>query len=405
MRENFREYHPPTETELRQLWARGTIVLDTNVLLNLYRYPIAAREDMIAVLQNVRDRLWIPHHVALEYYRNRETVIESQLEVFEKVKRILGFARLESQLDALQLRRRHSLISTDAVMNDIKPILDKFESELAELEDKHVKPTGHDPVRDTLETLLAGKIGSAPSSLDVEAIIRDGEKRYRLGVPPGHADEKEKKQQKEYVHGGVTYHPMYGDLILWKQLLRYAAEQKVTHVMFVSDDEKTDWRVTSTYRGHRESRPRPELAEEIRREAGVEVFAVYSSDSFLNLAKKILGVTIADATIPQVSDVNAATRLDTDARMLDEHLGLVNIVTEEGNRRDALLACGFCRQSDIPMYFYEGDGVPRLSEVLGFFHYWRCPAYVKGTPVHLMILGVDRDPQLFTWTPLPHQKL
>jgi len=34
--------------------------LDANVLLNLYRYPVAAREDLLAVLKTLSSRLLIP---------------------------------------------------------------------------------------------------------------------------------------------------------------------------------------------------------------------------------------------------------------------------------------------------------------------------------------------------------
>ena len=405
MREMFRGYYAPTEVALQELWNRGTIVLDANVLLNLYRYPVAARDDMITVLESVQERLWIPHQVALEYHRNRRSVIAAQLEMFEKVKRVLSFARMERELDGLQLRRRHSLISADDVLNEIKPALERFEAELSELEDKHVKPTGPDPIRDTLDRLIGDKIGPAPSQGELDAIYREGEVRYAAGIPPGGSDEKEKKKLQEYVHEGATYRPMYGDLVLWKQLIRHAATQKLRHVLFISDDEKDDWRATSEYRGRREVLPRPELVEEIHREAGVEAFMIYSSDSFLHLAKERLGAKIADTTVPQVVDVKAAARVDHDPRMSDEHLGLLQVLGEEGNRRDAMLACGFCQQSDIDMHFYEDGGTPRLSEVLGFFHYWNCPSYEKGTPVHLMILRENREPTLFTWTPLPHQRL
>ena len=401
----FHGYYAPTETQLQELWSRGTIVLDTNVLLNLYRYPVAARDDILTLLQSVQERLWIPHHVALEYHRNRDSVIRAQLEVFEKVKRVLSVARIERELDGLQLRRRHSLISADSVLNEIKPALERFEAELSELEDEHVKSIGPDPIRDSLDRLIGNKIGPAPSQSDLDALYREGETRYAAGIPPGGADEKDKKKSPAYVHQGVTYRPMYGDLILWKQLISHAMTHKLKHVLLISDDEKDDWRAISEYRGRRQVMPRPELVEEIHREAGVEVFMIYSSDSFLHVAKEKLGAELADTTIPQVADVKAAARVDQDPRMSDEHLGLLQVLGAEGNRRDAVLTCGFCHQSDIGFYFYEGDGTPRLSEVLGFFHYWDCPAYEKGTPVHLMILRQNAEPALFTWKPLPHQRL
>ncbi|MEV5354581.1 PIN-like domain-containing protein [Streptomyces sp. NPDC086081] len=45
-------------------------VLDTNVLLNLYRCNERTRRDTLAVLNKLRDRLWVPHQVLTECWRS-----------------------------------------------------------------------------------------------------------------------------------------------------------------------------------------------------------------------------------------------------------------------------------------------------------------------------------------------
>jgi len=60
MRETFRGYYRPTDDEFSQLWEKCVVILDTNVLLNLYRYPSEARDDLLKVFQQISDRLWIP---------------------------------------------------------------------------------------------------------------------------------------------------------------------------------------------------------------------------------------------------------------------------------------------------------------------------------------------------------
>jgi len=64
-------FESPTADDFRRLWEEGMFVLDTSVLLNLHRYRDAARIDILAALTTIKDRLWIPYHVALEYERNR----------------------------------------------------------------------------------------------------------------------------------------------------------------------------------------------------------------------------------------------------------------------------------------------------------------------------------------------
>ncbi len=58
---------------------------DTNVLLGLYRYPKEAHDELIRTFNQIEDRLWIPHQVALEYQENRLSVISEQLGKYDDV--------------------------------------------------------------------------------------------------------------------------------------------------------------------------------------------------------------------------------------------------------------------------------------------------------------------------------
>lgn len=119
-------YYPPTETEFEQLWTKGAIVLDTNVLLNLYRYSDASRTEFAAVLQALALRLWIPHQVAFEFHKNRVQVINEQLSAFDSVVRKLSNAReaFEREMNAFRrneaidvatLIARHESVSTELI--------------------------------------------------------------------------------------------------------------------------------------------------------------------------------------------------------------------------------------------------------------------------------------------------
>ncbi len=47
MREKFVAYYQPTGQEFSELWEKCLFVIDTNVLLNLYRFPEQARNDFL----------------------------------------------------------------------------------------------------------------------------------------------------------------------------------------------------------------------------------------------------------------------------------------------------------------------------------------------------------------------
>src|SRR4030095_8817498 len=81
MREMFPGYYARTEEEIKRLWDAGRIVLDSNLLLNLYRYSKPTRLDFLKTLRALQSQLWLPYQTAEEFQRNR---LERIYEVREK---------------------------------------------------------------------------------------------------------------------------------------------------------------------------------------------------------------------------------------------------------------------------------------------------------------------------------
>src|SRR5947207_8973140 len=73
--DGFEAFRTPTEEDYRRVLNEGLVVPDTNVLLNLYRYRKEARDDLLAILERLGKRLWVPHQVVAEFWRNRENVL------------------------------------------------------------------------------------------------------------------------------------------------------------------------------------------------------------------------------------------------------------------------------------------------------------------------------------------
>ena len=78
VRDLFAEYYPLTDAQVEECVVRGTIVLDTNVLLGLYRFSTEERKTLFEFLTKAKDRHWIPYQVALEYQRTRLSVVAQQ---------------------------------------------------------------------------------------------------------------------------------------------------------------------------------------------------------------------------------------------------------------------------------------------------------------------------------------
>ena len=105
----FPGHYRPGEDAFKKLWEKGVFVPDSNVLLNLYRYPERARKDFLNVLNKVKERIWVPHQVILEFQRNRLGVITSTLrpvkELTDEIKSMeIQVSKIKEQINTNQKR-------------------------------------------------------------------------------------------------------------------------------------------------------------------------------------------------------------------------------------------------------------------------------------------------------------
>ena len=68
MREHFGHYYQRSDAELVEIWTHAIVVLDANVLLNLYRYTPSTRDELLSVLRKTREQLWLPHQGPRQCY-------------------------------------------------------------------------------------------------------------------------------------------------------------------------------------------------------------------------------------------------------------------------------------------------------------------------------------------------
>ena len=277
MKASFPGYYRLSEEEFSTLWKDGIFVLDANVLLNLYRYPEKAREDLLKALLKISGRLWIPHQAALEYQRNRQTVMADQRSRFFDVRRILEAAQqdIDNELQQLQLKKRHSNINPDNFTQKLGKLIGEFTSELDALEKAHTENVEKDELRERIENLLEGRLGQPPADQkSLDAFYKEGEERFVKFIPPGYLDRKKEKDKQgdDYAYGGLCYKRKYGDFIVWRQIIEHAKTQSLKNLVFVTDDDKDDWWWSIESQGRKKLGPRPELVDEIKREAGVERF-------------------------------------------------------------------------------------------------------------------------------------
>lgn len=191
--DDFHGYRLPTEDELNTALQSALVVLDTNVLLNLYRYSKSTRNDLLGVMRSLGERLWVPHQVMREFWRNRVSVLGSR------------GAGTEQALNALDKQQRaaadalHQWAKTTAIeASERDALIDKITtlySELEQIIQTHAPGTptmvgsaSDEPVLRELEALLDRKVGAAPDEIDRQATVDEGNARVSRRQPPGYLD-------------------------------------------------------------------------------------------------------------------------------------------------------------------------------------------------------------------------
>ncbi|MFE1592194.1 PIN-like domain-containing protein [Nocardia sp. NPDC058705] len=297
--EGFEGYRDPTEPEVLALLASAPVVVDTNVLLDIYSFEESARRLALDVLESLRDRLWVPHQVMREFWRNRHSVIAD----ISPPASPIGAVRNEL------LAIVNSLRPDRERPQDIQSIRDMIERQLGELSDaigkargapleitKILDDTSADPVLTRLSVILDNRIGKSLGD-DEEDMIGQGLERSKRSIPPGYMDVRDKADQLQ--ERGT------GDFLLWEQTLRHVSGLSSCEAfILVTNDVKEDWRIVLKKPSKRTLGVRPELVAEAIERTGARLVLLTQSDFYRLMAKTRLGDEEASESL-----VAASTRL------------------------------------------------------------------------------------------------
>ncbi len=358
MRSGLFEFFPLSEQELEALWEEATIVVDANVLLNLYRTPDTAREEILSTFKKLEQRLWIPFHAALEYQRNRPLVIH------ERKQKMGGFSEatknaldeIKKSFANLEASKHDPRIMESELLQGIQAAYDQLATSADAVCETSLSLSLEDPLRDRISSILENRTGLAPKdAADLERLTGDADNRYRISIPPGFKDSGKQKDgvSETFAHGGLVYENKHGDLIIWRQLIDHVISTGTKKIIFITDDRKEDW--WWEVKG-RKLGPHPSLREEIRRVAEVDLFWMYSTANFLSHAGKYVRANVSETAITEVEDV---------ARLADAE--------QRQNRISRILA----RRSEVNLAETSPDFLMREAEsaveraVLG----WACDEF------------------------------
>jgi len=252
-----------------ELIKNATIVLDTNVLLNCYRWSKNTAKEFLKVLQQIKKRIWLPYHVLHEFFKKRLDVIQQKRDTLKKLIEDIG--KIIKTLEETRELKTHDFAEEKNKLIEVKEsISHKIGVEIPDKCD--------DWILETITNLFKDKYGQPFPEEKCKAIIQEGKERYKKKIPPGYKDQNKDDNIK------------FNDLFIWKEIISYAKKNK-KDVIFITDDQKEDWWWLDSQA--QKISPRPELIKEFYNDTG-QLCWIYTSDRFLETIKSVLELEITD---------------------------------------------------------------------------------------------------------------
>jgi hypothetical protein len=298
MRELFPEFYRPDKATLDKIWSSGIVVLDTNFLLALYRLPKEGQEDLFKSLEAIQERIWVPHHVALEYQRNRLNVVADQKNLVHTMTVHID----DTFNDFKKGLASHKRFQPEKVIDRMSSVLEEYKNELAKLALGQADVHDEDAIRQRIDGLLEKRVGAPFDQAKITSIDKDGDIRFANSIPPGYQDVSKKGS---FVNAGIIYQQRFGDLYLWKQLLEHVAANRGSSVILLTNDNKDDWWTKN--RG-KTIGPHTELIAECL-SAGAAQFHMYTLPHFLEIAENRFAADVRKEAIEQANDLNTEDTL------------------------------------------------------------------------------------------------
>ncbi len=274
MKNVIREYLELDKKEKELLWRNAIFIFDTNVFLNLYRYSPNTREQLLNAFEQLKERVWMPYQVAYEFAKDRYDIIYESNQRFQSI-------RIEADKMVSNWKEQ---LRTDATDEDIDKLTEFLHDWVEQKEKKNqlITNPNEDSIFDKLLEIFDNRAGQPFGETELKEIEKEGELRYSNSIPPGYKDKKKIENK-------------YGDLLVWKEILKYAKENK-KDIIFVTHDQKEDW---WNQRYGKTIGPRVELRKEFY-DVTAQKFHMYSMSSFLSTFNENTGKTIDTATIDEI---------------------------------------------------------------------------------------------------------
>ena len=251
------------------------IILDTNILLYLYKCSFNTSQNIVELFSKVKEKVVIPSRVYKEYLVHKD---EEQAKIDRKYD---SFTKdLKKQVNELKDKingsisesRKYDFPDCDLLETGIGTFLNKIIMAISTYENSLSSEKQNKSVQiANVEQILhywssQGKIKSEPTIVQLMEYVKEGEFRFRYKMPPGYKDEEEKDKEikkdskKDNFEGRIR---KYGDLFVWKEIIDIGKEREGEVIVFLTNDIKEDWWVL---KGEQTNKEAVCMREELRKE-------------------------------------------------------------------------------------------------------------------------------------------
>ena len=338
MKEEFSGFYGLEEEEIKNLYRnKETIfIFDTNILLNLYRCEKQTRDTFLSIWKSMKDQVWIPYHVALEYQRNRIQSIEDNVNDLDNIPKELELNTVEA-FKKLKNSNNSTISRYSELNNEIEKLEVNILTAIKSFKTNKIEKridfidliTKKDVVREALDSLLSNRIGKSPNQNDIDSINTKGKLRYKIKTGPGFADENKKSKLDNYSFNGIEYTPMFGDLYIWQEILDYVKNNQLKNVVWVSNDLKKDF-IYITDRNKKRG-AREDLRTEMKKYSGCQNFTAHSIKSFLHHINKVSSIKISENAISELIQTGRVNISDSYYISLNEPYEIIGVLNRQYN--------------------------------------------------------------------------
>jgi hypothetical protein len=324
------------------------LVFDTSALLDIYRYSITSSKKILDFLKQYNDIVWLPKQVMKELTANRDKVKKGQMNKYKNLSKNLN-SEIENVrgtiLSSITNYKKYNFSGIDSLENELnnkfnefRTIGDAYKQSLSEQEEIYNEFIREEADKFIQELLDSDKFGEGFNVVELMEILKEGELRYKYEIPPGYKDEKEKEGIRKF-----------GDLILWKELLKKAQSTVKKRIIFVLSDTKPDWFQENS-----------EAAENVREEL-LEEFRHYNPNSSIQISS--MSSFISEISENSDNDILVELRKKKVVRKLSENIIFESVEEFLTSHIDEIKGylCTKHNEDEIYNYYFEERSISEIS--------------------------------------------